>query len=79
MKEMLVFSSEKVLVMMVVIVNLKVIRLDVLFISVLFFSMCCIEVGRWFLLMMDEIVIVLVGESMVVSVKVEGSEMIGII
>lgn len=64
----LVFISENMLVIVVVMVNLNVIRLEVLFISVLFFSRCIRCLGSCFWVIV-EIVRVFVGDSMVVRVK----------
>lgn len=70
----------KIIVFIVIVmVNFNDIRLEVLFINVLFCKMFMIFFGMCFLLIILESVIVLVGESIVVSVKVGISGMFGII
>lgn len=70
----------KIIVFIVIVmVNFNDIRLEVLFINVLFCKMFMIFFGMRFSLIILESVIVLVGESIVVSVKVGISGMFGII
>lgn len=73
-----VLVNEKMFVIVVVMVNLNVIRLDVLFINVLFLSSLCMFLGRCICFVMVLMVIVLVGDRMVVRVKVVGSGIVGI-
>lgn len=77
---MVVLLMVKIMVFIVIVmVNLSEIRLEVLFISVFFCRMFMIFFGICFFLMMFESVMVLVGDSMVVSVNVGISGMFGII
>lgn len=74
-----VLVSENVLVIIVVIVKWKQISLDVLLSSDLFFRMCIRCLGIGVCVVIDLIVIGLVGEMIVVNVKVIVSGIIGII
>lgn len=78
-KLIVVCVNENVLVIVVVIVNLKVIRFDVLFISFFFLSSWRIFFGIFIFFDNVLIVIILVGERMVVSLKVVVSGILGII